>query len=80
MSLSVEEDSFNEFKKVGIYSTISLLAAPLRTVGIALQASVRGHKELYSPVSLKQKEGLVKASTELTVQEKRRYELMVRVS
>lgn len=57
----------------------SLLTAPFFAVGICLQTSVRGHKALFSPQSLSQKEGLVKTTTALTLQERRRFELMVRV-
>lgn len=58
----------------------SLVSAPLHAIGISLQTSVRGHKALFSPESIRQKEGLVKTTTALTLQERRRYELMVRVS
>ena len=58
---------------------LSLLYAPLHTIGTTLQLSVLGHKELFGRPVEKTAEGLIKIPTELTVQEKRKYEMMIKV-
>jgi hypothetical protein len=62
-----------------IYILSSAITAPLHTIGISLQLSVRGHKELFTFKEPPQKEGLVKRTFAITPQERRKYELMVRV-
>lgn len=44
-----------------------------------MQLSVRGHRELFKPVEAPQQPGLVKRTFAITAQERRKYELMVRV-
>lgn len=62
-----------------LYCLSSILTAPLYTIGTSLQLAVRGHKEIFKPKEAPQQEGLVKRSFAITPQERRKYELMVRV-
>jgi hypothetical protein len=54
-----------------------ILTAPLQTIVTSLQLSVKPHKTIYEEPASKSKE-LAKINTSLTVQEKRRMELMIR--
>ena len=80
MDLKVKGDLNTESSSLASYFFSSLVFAPLKTVGISMQLSVLGHKELYGSLVEKTVEGLIKTPTELTVQEKRKYEMMIKVS
>lgn len=58
---------------------ISLIFAPFKTVGVSMQLSVLGHKKLFGNVVEKTEEGLIKIPKEITLHEKRKYELMIKV-
>ncbi len=58
----------------------SVLVAPLNTIAISLQLSIPGHKNIYGVNKEYTQEGLMKIPTELTVRERQKYELMLRVS
>lgn len=57
----------------------SILVAPLNTIAVSLQLSVLGHKNLYGVSKEYTQEGLMKIPTEITVRERQKYELMLKV-
>ena len=65
---------------MGVYFLASGIYAPLHTIGISMQLSVLGHKELFGSLVDKTPEGLIKTPTELTIQDKRKYEMMIKVN
>lgn len=52
--------------------------APLFTMQVSLQLSVLPHREKYHDTFLNEKRDLIKAPNEITIQDRRRYELIVK--
>ena len=57
----------------------TFFSAPFRVLGTTLQLAVAPHKKLQGGHFEKTQEGLIKVPKELTIREKRKYELMIKV-
>ena len=71
---------FTESLFSGFKSLFFLIGtAPLTTLGVSLQLSVKAHRHIFGGTFERNAEGLIKIPTELTIKDKRNYELAIKV-
>ena len=61
------------------FSLLTFLSAPFMTISASLQLSVQKYKSLLGGKKELNEQGLMKVPTELTLRDKRRYELLIKV-
>lgn len=73
-----EKYSFYTFFEMFERLAATLVLAPLLTIQVSLQLSVLPHKEKYHDTIQNERRDVIKSPNPLTVQDKRRYEMVVK--